>query len=120
MSVRIRFSPSSLSAEQYDEVVRRLTDEGSFPQTGSTTRSASAQMGTSGSARRIAFDGQVLDRWGQIGRSASTPVHGTNPRRSAQIQFFCRYLHASARRSIGSGRFLGHVKMEEGPNIVRI
>ena len=31
MSLVIRFSPPSLTAEQYDEVVRRLTDDGVFP-----------------------------------------------------------------------------------------
>jgi hypothetical protein len=30
----IRFSPPSLTAEQYDEVVRRLTDAGVFPADG--------------------------------------------------------------------------------------
>jgi hypothetical protein len=34
MSVLIRFSPPSLDAQQYDEVVRRLTDEGVFPAEG--------------------------------------------------------------------------------------
>ena len=34
MSLVIRFSPPSLTAEQYDEVVRRLTDEGVFPADG--------------------------------------------------------------------------------------
>jgi hypothetical protein len=34
MSVLIRFSPPSLSAEQYDTVVRRLTEEGVFPAEG--------------------------------------------------------------------------------------
>ena len=34
MSVLIRFSPPSLTAEQYDEVVRRLNDEGVFPADG--------------------------------------------------------------------------------------
>ena len=34
MSVLIRFSPPSLTAEQYDEVVRRLNEEGVFPADG--------------------------------------------------------------------------------------
>jgi hypothetical protein len=34
MSLVIRFSPPSLTAEQYDEVVRRLTDDGVFPADG--------------------------------------------------------------------------------------
>ncbi len=34
MSVLIRFSPESLTAEQYDEAVRRLTDEGVLPADG--------------------------------------------------------------------------------------
>ena len=34
MSVLIRFSPASLTADQYDQVVRRLTDEGVFPAEG--------------------------------------------------------------------------------------
>jgi hypothetical protein len=34
VSVLIRFSPPSLTAEQYDEAVRRLTDEGVFPAEG--------------------------------------------------------------------------------------
>jgi hypothetical protein len=34
MSVLIRFSPPSLTAQQYDEAVRRLTDEGVFPAEG--------------------------------------------------------------------------------------
>jgi hypothetical protein len=34
VSVLIRFSPPSLTAEQYDEVVRRLNDEGVFPADG--------------------------------------------------------------------------------------
>jgi hypothetical protein len=34
MSVLIRFSPPSLKAEQYDEVVRRLNEEGVFPADG--------------------------------------------------------------------------------------
>ena len=34
MSVLIRFAPTSLTAEQYDESVRRLTDAGDFPPDG--------------------------------------------------------------------------------------
>ena len=34
MSVLIRFSPPSLTAKQYDEVVRRLNEEGVFPAEG--------------------------------------------------------------------------------------
>ena len=34
MSLLIRFSPPSLTAEQYDHVVRRLTEEGVFPAEG--------------------------------------------------------------------------------------
>lgn len=34
MSLVIRFSPQSLTAEQYDEVVRRLTKAGVFPADG--------------------------------------------------------------------------------------
>ncbi len=34
MSLVIRFSPPSLTAEQYDEVVRRLTEAGVFPADG--------------------------------------------------------------------------------------
>jgi hypothetical protein len=34
VSVLIRFSPASLTAKQYDEVVRRLTGEGVFPADG--------------------------------------------------------------------------------------
>jgi hypothetical protein len=34
MSVLIRFSPPSLTAQQYDEAVRRLTEEGVFPAEG--------------------------------------------------------------------------------------
>ncbi|UTI66286.1 hypothetical protein NBH00_08780 [Paraconexibacter antarcticus] len=34
MSLVIRFSPASLTAEQYDEVVRRLTEAGVFPADG--------------------------------------------------------------------------------------
>jgi hypothetical protein len=34
VSVLIRFSPPSLTAEQYDEAVRRLTEEGVFPAEG--------------------------------------------------------------------------------------
>ena len=34
MSVLIRFAPSSLTAEQYDAVVRRLTEEGVQPADG--------------------------------------------------------------------------------------
>ena len=34
MSVLIRFAPPSLKAEQYDEVVRRLTEAGVFPADG--------------------------------------------------------------------------------------
>ncbi len=34
MSVVIRFNPPSLTAEQYDEVVRRLNEEGVFPAEG--------------------------------------------------------------------------------------
>ena len=34
MSLVIRFSPSSLKAEQYDNAVRRLTEEGVFPADG--------------------------------------------------------------------------------------
>ena len=34
MSVLIRFAPPSLTAEQYDEVVRRLTEGGVFPAAG--------------------------------------------------------------------------------------
>jgi hypothetical protein len=34
MSVLIRFAPQSLTKEQYDRAVRRLTDEGVFPAEG--------------------------------------------------------------------------------------
>ncbi len=34
MSVLIRFSPASLTAEQYDESVRRLQETGDFPPEG--------------------------------------------------------------------------------------
>ena len=34
MSLVIRFSPPSLTAEQYDKVVRRLKDDGVFPADG--------------------------------------------------------------------------------------
>jgi hypothetical protein len=34
MSILIRFEPESLTAEQYDDVVRRLTDAGVFPADG--------------------------------------------------------------------------------------
>ena len=34
MSWLIRFAPASLTAQQYDEVVRRLTDDGVFPADG--------------------------------------------------------------------------------------
>jgi len=34
MSLLIRFSPPSLTAEQYDAVVRRLNEEGVFPADG--------------------------------------------------------------------------------------
>ncbi len=34
MSLVIRFAPPSLTAEQYDEVVRRLNEEGVFPADG--------------------------------------------------------------------------------------
>ena len=34
MSVLIRFSPASLTADQYDQVVGRLTKEGVFPAEG--------------------------------------------------------------------------------------
>jgi hypothetical protein len=34
VSVLIRFSPPSLTAKQYDEVVRRLSEEGVFPADG--------------------------------------------------------------------------------------
>jgi hypothetical protein len=34
VSLVIRFSPPSLTAEQYDEVVRRLTEDGTFPADG--------------------------------------------------------------------------------------
>ncbi len=34
MSVLIRFAPPALTAKQYDEVVRRLTEEGVFPAEG--------------------------------------------------------------------------------------
>ena len=34
MSLLIRFSPPSLTAEQYDEVVRRLTESGVMPADG--------------------------------------------------------------------------------------
>ena len=34
MSILIRFSPSSLTAEQYDKTVSRLQEEGDFPPDG--------------------------------------------------------------------------------------
>ena len=34
MSVLIRFSPASLTADQYDQAVRRLTEEGVLPAEG--------------------------------------------------------------------------------------
>jgi hypothetical protein len=34
VSVLIRFSPPSLTADQYDEAVRRLTEDGVFPAEG--------------------------------------------------------------------------------------
>lgn len=34
MSVLVRFAPASLTAEQYDDTVRRLTEAGDFPPEG--------------------------------------------------------------------------------------
>ena len=34
MSIVVRFAPTSLTAEQYDESVRRLTESGDFPPEG--------------------------------------------------------------------------------------
>ena len=34
MSIVVRFAPTSLTAEQYDESVRRLTESGDFPPDG--------------------------------------------------------------------------------------
>ena len=34
MSIVVRFAPASLTAEQYDESVRRLTESGDFPPDG--------------------------------------------------------------------------------------
>jgi hypothetical protein len=34
MSILIRFSPASMTAEQYDETVRRLAEAGDFPPDG--------------------------------------------------------------------------------------
>jgi len=34
MSILIRFAPQSLTADEYDDVVRRLNDEGVFPAEG--------------------------------------------------------------------------------------
>jgi hypothetical protein len=34
MSILIRFSPASMTAKQYDETVRRLTEAGDFPPDG--------------------------------------------------------------------------------------
>ena len=34
MSILIRFAPESLTAEQYDDVVRRLNEAGAFPAKG--------------------------------------------------------------------------------------
>jgi hypothetical protein len=34
MSIVVRFTPTSLTAEQYDESVRRLTEVGAFPPEG--------------------------------------------------------------------------------------
>ena len=34
MSIVVRFTPTSLTAEQYDESVRRLTESGDFPPEG--------------------------------------------------------------------------------------
>ena len=34
MSILVRFAPTSLTAEQYDESVRRMTESGDFPPEG--------------------------------------------------------------------------------------
>jgi hypothetical protein len=34
MSILIRFTPTGMTAEQYDDTVRRLTDQGDFPPEG--------------------------------------------------------------------------------------
>ena len=51
MSVLIRFAPASLTAEQYDESIRRLKQSGDFPPDGLEYPSVSAWKAPCESAR---------------------------------------------------------------------
>jgi hypothetical protein len=64
MSVLIRFAPASLTAEQYDESVRRLQGEGSWPPDGLEYHCC---FGSEGSLRvsEIWDSREQLDAFGQ-------------------------------------------------------
>ena len=64
MSVLIRFAPASLTAEQYDESVRRLEADGSFPPDGLDYHVC---FGTDGNLRvsEIWDSREQLDAFGQ-------------------------------------------------------
>ena len=64
MSVLIRFAPSSLTAAQYDETVRKLEAEGNFPPDGLDYHVC---FGTEGSLRvsEIWDSQQQLDAFGE-------------------------------------------------------
>jgi allophanate hydrolase subunit 2 len=51
MSILVRFSPSSITTEQYEESVRRLQESGGFPAEGMDYHCASSWTATSESAR---------------------------------------------------------------------
>jgi hypothetical protein len=64
MSVLIRFTPASLSAEQYDETIRKLEDQGDFPPDGLDYHVC---FGTDGSLRvsEIWDSREQLDAFGE-------------------------------------------------------
>ena len=51
MSIVVRFKPTSLTTEQYDETIRRLKDAGDFPPDGCAVHVVFGTEGTCRSAR---------------------------------------------------------------------
>jgi hypothetical protein len=64
MSIVVRFTPTSLTAEQYDESVRRLTESGDFPPEGMDYH---VSFGTDGNLRvsEIWDSREQLEAFGQ-------------------------------------------------------
>ena len=97
MSLVIRFAPPSLTAQQYDDVVRRLTDAGVFPSEGldyelcfgaeDHLKAAKCGIRKPTSTRSGNGYGRFWPRWGstRVSRkcSRSTTSSSSNPRSHA-------------------------------------